>query len=429
VEETVRRLAILLLTIVSLAACSTQSTPGITVPTTTAGVTTSTPDSATTTSSTVANEPAPAQLGVWTRVSHDDTIFGGDGPQWMWSVTAGGPGLVAVGSDKLIGEWTAEWTAAVWTSTDGITWTRVPNDPAIFGGGGRPRMDCVTADGPGLIAVGSDGAGGNWDAAVWTSPDGLTWTELPSDDAGLNNPNNQLMLNMTVGGPGLVAVGYDGPWDDLDAAVWTSTDGLAWTQVPHDEEVFGGEATQWIGSVVAGGPGLVAVGGDWSGGDEDAGVWTSMDGLIWNRVAHDEEVFGGEGDQWMGTVVAASPGLVAAGTDNGHAAVWTSPDGVNWTQIAHDDEVFGSGGDSWISALAAGELGLVAVGTDDGNAAVWTSLDGLTWSRVPHDELVFGGEGDQIIRAVTIGGPGLVAVGTDYRHGDQDAAVWYWEPG
>ena len=34
----------------------------------------------------------------------------------------------------------------------------------------------------------------------------------------------------------------------------------AWLRVPHDEEVFGGDGDQLISSVTVGGPGLVAVG-------------------------------------------------------------------------------------------------------------------------------------------------------------------------
>jgi hypothetical protein len=51
-----------------------------------------------------------------------------------------------------------------------------------------------------------------------------------------------------------------------------------------------------MSAVVAGGPGLVAVGHDDAGEDEDAAVWTSPDGLVWSRVPHDEAVFGG-GDE------------------------------------------------------------------------------------------------------------------------------------
>ncbi len=44
----------------------------------------------------------------------------------------------------------------LWTSSDGITWSRVPDDEAAFGGEGNQWMANVTTGGPGLVAVGSD---------------------------------------------------------------------------------------------------------------------------------------------------------------------------------------------------------------------------------------------------------------------------------
>ena len=79
----------------------------------------------------------------------------------------GGPGLVAVGYD-----WPPDtdlpqgpFHAAVWTSPDGITWTRVLDSQAAFVGV-YTRMFSVTVAGSGLVAVGS-GAGSNPAAAVW----------------------------------------------------------------------------------------------------------------------------------------------------------------------------------------------------------------------------------------------------------------------
>ncbi len=68
---------------------------------------------------------------------------------------------------------------------------------------------------------------------------------------------------MTAGGPGWVAVGHDDSGEDWNAAVWTSPDGVAWTRVPHDEALFGGENDQEMFGVIAAGPGLVAVGADY----------------------------------------------------------------------------------------------------------------------------------------------------------------------
>jgi hypothetical protein len=321
----------------------------------------------------------------------------------MFGVTAGGPGLVAVGFDGTLGN--EAGNAAVWTSPDGFTWSRVPHDEAVFGGVGEQRMLSVTVAGPGLVAVGYD-----WpadtdlvDAAVWTSPDGVTWSRVPHDEAVFGGAGAQQMLSVTAGGPGLVAVGSDGHRNDgedgqvdalaADAAVWTSPDGFTWSRVPHDEAVFGGVGEQRMLGVTSGGPGLVAVGEVSGDIDEirqryeqdasDAAVWTSPDGVTWSRVPHDKTVFGlcgnfclGEG---MRSVTSRGQGLVAvgfAGFDQGpwYAAVWTSPDGITWTQVLDSQAAFEGGYTRMFSVTVAGS-GLVAVGreasADDLDAAVW----------------------------------------------------------
>ena len=75
----------------------------------------------------------------WSRIPRDETVLCGEGPQAMNSVIAGGPGLVAVGLGSLGGDADAgAWTydAAAWTSADGITWSRIPRDESVFGGEG-----------------------------------------------------------------------------------------------------------------------------------------------------------------------------------------------------------------------------------------------------------------------------------------------------
>ncbi len=128
--------------------------------------------------------------------------------------------------------------------------------------------------------MGSVGLNDDGDAAVWTSIDGITWSRVPHDETVFGGPNTQRMLSVIAGGPGLVAVGAEGSVAERDwvAAVWTSIDGITWSRVPHDEEVFGGAESQAMASVTVGGPGLVAVGYDWLGenGDVDAVVWTGM---------------------------------------------------------------------------------------------------------------------------------------------------------
>jgi hypothetical protein len=211
----------------------------------------------------------------------------------------------------------------VWTSPDGVSWSRVPHDEAVFGGEGIQRMNSVAAGGPGLVAVGS-----YLDAAVWTSPDGVSWSRVPHDEAVFGGEGIAEMTGVTAGGPGMVAVGLFAPLGYEKAAVWTSPDGVGWSRVPHDEAVFGGEVLQRMNSVTAGGPGLVAVGwgGQGVGFPVHAAVWTSPDGASWSRVPHDEAIFGGAGAMYG--VAAGGPGLVAVGSyESGgdeYAPVWTA---------------------------------------------------------------------------------------------------------
>lgn len=207
----------------------------------------------------------------------------------MTSVTAGGPGLVAVGrSDDFGGGevlvenvFIVEGDAVVWTSVDGLSWSRLPHNEDVFGGAWTQEMLAVTVGGPGLVAVGRDGAGSCWcnpilwsggqHPAVWTSPDGLSWSRVPHDDNDFAESSDRL-LAVTAGGPGLVAVGYN---DTGPAPVWTSIDGLSWTPVTHENPT---EMRGWMSDVTVGGPGLVAFG---SSADQHA-VWTSTHGLEWS---------------------------------------------------------------------------------------------------------------------------------------------------
>jgi hypothetical protein len=240
----------------------------------------------------------------------------------MQAVTIGGPGLVAVGQT---GNRTGpeDDNATVWTSVDGITWSRVDHHEAMFG---DASMSSVTAGGPGLVAVGNDAvnddllnpSGGY--AVVWTSVDGFTWSRVPHDEAIFGDAS---MTSVTAGGPGLVAVGSV-PADDGDGMVWISSDGRTWSRVPPDDSVLGGAGEQEMRSVTAGGPGRVVVGmegyHDGSNPSRERSpngyvpvVWTSADGITWSRVPHDETVFGEHTSPTLHSVIAGGPGVVAVG--------------------------------------------------------------------------------------------------------------------
>src|SRR5262245_36453049 len=83
----------------------------------------------------------------------------------------------------------------------------VPEDDPTTTGSSAPHVTSMTVGGPGLVAVGWEITNGQPDAVVWTSVDGTTWSRV--QDEVLGGPGNQVMFDVTAGGPGLVAVGRD----------------------------------------------------------------------------------------------------------------------------------------------------------------------------------------------------------------------------
>jgi hypothetical protein len=356
----------------------------------------------------------------------------GPGLQILGAIVAGGPGLVAVGSDESEGD----SDAAVWVSADGYVWREVPHDAANLGGPGFQVMNAVTAGGPGLVAVGIDDPEGSIaeglvdpDAAVWVSTDGIAWTRVAHDESLFGGPDAQRMVDITVAGRGLVAVGSDyhdgSTWPD--GAVWVSADGYAWGRV-DDPAIFGGPGGQEILSVAAGGPGVVAVGSGES--YLNAAVWVSEDGESWSRVANDSEVFGGGSE--MTSVMAAGPGLVAVGGSTGGGGllkVWESADGRSW--ILNDDEALSARGLA-VDAATLWEGGLAVVGKDalgDQTSVVFClSGDGRGWDRIDPDDGVFADPNDLELVALTGWSAGLILLAGDVSTDDWDGVVWVISP-
>lgn len=110
----------------------------------------------------------------------------------------GGVGLAAVTSTAdgrifAVGEWlTADASdgtprhPTTWASSDGVTWSRLPDGPALVSrrAGWEEIVLDIAPSGGGFIAVGMEqqGDGSNADAAAWFSPDGTSWTRATVKD-------------------------------------------------------------------------------------------------------------------------------------------------------------------------------------------------------------------------------------------------------
>ena len=360
----------------------------------------------------------------WSRVQHREATLGGTGHQRMEAVAAGDDLFVAVGHDEEVDAAGSPTNldAAVWTSPEGLEWTRVPHDETVFGGPpitsefepgrvGDPSSQAmvdVTTGGPGFVAVGlaEDAATGDT-AAVWTSADGLSWARV-TDQADLDHTTGSGLLWMrgvTEADGRLVAVGWETSSErQFSAAVWTSEDGLAWTRLPHDGAAFG-SGSQWFGmdDVVAGGPGFVAVGTEMPG-DAPRELLPALD-------AED---------------VLTTPRPMAVGVFG--PAIWTSEDGLTWSRIPADQLPASTSDDVQLRAVTAADSGLIAVGLrgsgDDVRAEVWTSPDGLRWTVATDPQQALAGPQRQVMADVAAGGGGLVGVGAAGTPFLFTTAVW-----
>jgi predicted Ser/Thr protein kinase len=190
------------------------------------------------------------------------------GDQRMLGATNFGDQLVVVGTAASSA---GDRDAAVWVESGG-RWSRVRSDS--LGGPGDQQIGSVVAGGPGLIAVGSDTSSGRSEAAVWTSTDGRSWSQAPASDIGPAGEGSQGMSAVSRVGAWFVAGGWsDGSGGDADGAIWLSADGRNWTN-SASAEAFGGPGRQLVDALTPFGPeGLLAGGSTRVAHDQQAAIW------------------------------------------------------------------------------------------------------------------------------------------------------------
>ena len=156
--------------------------------------------------------------------------------------------------------------------------------------------------GPGLVAVGTISIGGHDSVALWSSPDGLIWTRVPTDPVFLDatagrlaQRGNELVLDAFSCVPG---------------GTYCSTSKLFVSVAGGPWQVANGINSDWsYQAVAAGGPGFVAAGTTQDALDHSTGVVaTSADGLHWSEAPP-----AGMAGATIGGLAAGPTGLVAVG--------------------------------------------------------------------------------------------------------------------
>jgi hypothetical protein len=353
-----------------------------------------------------------ADGATWNRVPTADGALVDHGDQDVRAIATGGGSLVAVGSTDCDASEIAtplQKCPAIWVSEDGTEWARIGLD-AIHTEDGTPFTAALTkgAFAPDLsrephgyemrsvartqdqfVAVGE---------AIWTSPDGRSWTmyPLPSEESGECTPECRANT-VVVTGDGLIAAGKDPTLraspQGGKASIWVSRDGLGWSQVQPDLPAY-----SELSSLIATEDGFVAVG---AGG----GVFlTRGEGKFDYRPSGALSV---TSESMLGTSWSEADLLESgAPTNTGHATTDVVVDGERMVAIGYQIN------SRWL--------------LEGGAARIWASLDGgSTWDLYPtHDYALFGAYSSSTLgaamNAITTFDNRLIVVGWF----NTDAAVW-----
>jgi Protein kinase domain len=317
-------------------------------------------------------------------------------------VVASGNTIVTMGSQTSDGVVRQQFFVS---TNGGATW-RLASLHAS-GGGPAPlgHMASRLAGGPGgWVAVGPQ--------AIWTSPDGVTWTLAATHGITPQLPGDQFLV-ITSTAQGFLAAGEAAlSGGGTQAVIWTSRDGLTWQRKTGEQlglTALGSTAQGIVYATARGDDTVISGGGTSSGGTNVSAAWLSTDGgSTWTAVTI--PVDHGADSSMVGLgfdgsgLIAVRSGVAAAGGPDGVA--YFSPTGQTWQYAGTIDP---DGG--WRPNVVKGRTnGFVVTGTTSaGQIVAYTSTGtGGTWQ--PTGSL--GQAATENVESATVGSGGtVIAVG------------------
>ena len=236
--------------------------------------------------------------------------------------------------------WLATGPDGIWTSTSGRSWT-LASTSGITPADAGDQASALISTGRGYLAAGQNTAEGT--AVIWTSADGLHWQRMAAPQLGMPSGSGTVadITGAAAGGGGILLSGHiatttvqsHGAGSQTvvtrTPAVWLSTDGgVTWTLAPVP--VSHG-ATNGLAGIAADGTGFVAVRpGSVPAGPNaqpDGVVYASANGTSWRYVSTLTSASGVQ----IGMVAGGPGGFAALGRGpGGYMAAFLSADGLSW---------------------------------------------------------------------------------------------------
>jgi hypothetical protein len=283
--------------------------------------------------------------------------------------------------------------------------------PVQLPGGGQPPLGHEAV----RIAGGPRGWMAFGDHSIWTSPDGQAWTLAGTRGITPRQPDD--VINVVTSTPdGFLAAGYEATSAGSQATVWTSHDGLNWQRLTAAQLglLTSGTTAQAIDFATAHGTATVIT-------DRGSGIWMSNDsGAHWTPVT--VPVDHGARDAISGVsfdgagFVLVRPGLTASGASDGVA--YFSADGRTWQYAG---TIAPAGG--WTPDVVKGsDYGFVVTGHTGQHYVAYTSTGtGTKW--LPTGPLGSTSDGGPLTPAVGPGGNVIAAGSTNSTKTSQEALL------
>lgn len=328
-------------------------------------------------------------------------------------------GFAAVGSESFESEPfgpSIPGRAVVWTSPNGVKWTEHPLPSNCIGG-------AIAATRTVLVVVSTAGICRSSDGAGWTRV--IDTPRIPYGTGGI--------VDVIAGGAGFILTMAYSTSTTVNVKVWHSVDGLHWKSAGRPAAFSNIDAK----AVAAGPRGIVILGQRYitgSGYDTTFMPLRSRDGMTWARGVPQRAFEPSSLDLNEAAMISGGPGYIAAGSyqprSRTGAAVWTSPDGLAWKRVHF---VLPASGYVEFDGLARIGPGFAVVGLlappsqeDPARPTVWLSPDGSRWRSGVSLPFPTDGPVEWVdITGVAGGSARLVAVGIRHEKGGHPAAqVW-----
>lgn len=245
--------------------------------------------------------------------------------------------------------------------------------------------------------------GGQGNAGVWQSSDGVTWNEM-ANPFGRPFGHQSIVFNGK-----LWVIDREGTTN----RIWSTVDGTTWTR-----ETISGNIFNYRGDfqIVEFNQKLWVIAGSGSGLYND--IWSSTDGINWTQ----ETIVG---DHFLPrsrfqAVVFNDKIWVIGGAGQGsqcYSDVWSSPDGTTWTQEEVIGEYFSTR--RYFQLVVHDDKLWLIAGHNCSNLTneIWTSTDGINWIKEEITGTVFSARNGH--QALVFDNTIWVIGGTDgTRHND-----------